>query len=521
MRAAALATLICTLLAAAPAGAAAGEPVAYAPPVDAPIVDPFREPDGPYGRGNRGIEYDTDPGAAVRAIGAGEVVFAGPVAGALHVTVLHPDGLRSSYSFLASISARRGARVAVGAVVGRAGDRLHLGVRRGDQYIDPALLFQGRVEVRVRLVPQGVDDGAGLSEVAALAALVRDRGGPGFGQRAWSWLADRGRDAVGATVRRLDPRRHPIVGIARAARAVTASLLGPHRPCTPAGTRTPSRRGRRVAVLVGGFGSTSDDAAIDDVDTSALGYAAGDVLRFSYAGGRTPDPSDGLDIPASPYGARATQADLESSARALADLIVAVAAAVPGAVIDVVGHSQGGVLARLALVELDRRGTVPPAIDLVVMLGAPHAGAPLAGAVAALKRSVAGDVALDAVARLPGVDLDADEPSPAQLAPGSAALAAGTLPSGVRGLAIAARTDLVVPSPSARVERATNVVVAVDGVSAHDALPGAPETHRELALAIAGLPPSCESRWDRTLDAVAGGAIAAAEGVVSHLLFAG
>ena len=31
--------------------------VVLTPPVDAPVLDPFRAPAGPYGPGNRGIEY--------------------------------------------------------------------------------------------------------------------------------------------------------------------------------------------------------------------------------------------------------------------------------------------------------------------------------------------------------------------------------------------------------------------------------------------------------------------------------
>ena len=82
--------------------------VRYRPPVDAPVTDPFRPPLTPYGPGNRGIEYATVPGTLVRAAADGLVVFAGPVAGALHVTVLHGDGIRTSYSFLAVIRVRRG-----------------------------------------------------------------------------------------------------------------------------------------------------------------------------------------------------------------------------------------------------------------------------------------------------------------------------------------------------------------------------------------------------------------------------
>ena len=74
--------------------------------MDAPVSDPFRSPDDPYGPGNRGIEYDTEPGDVVRAAAAGIVVFAGPVAGELHVTVDHGGGVVSSYSFLERLSVR-------------------------------------------------------------------------------------------------------------------------------------------------------------------------------------------------------------------------------------------------------------------------------------------------------------------------------------------------------------------------------------------------------------------------------
>jgi murein DD-endopeptidase MepM/ murein hydrolase activator NlpD len=113
----------------------------YAPPVAAPVADPFRPPPEPWQSGNRGIEYATAPGTPVHAIGPGAVVFAGAVAGSLHVTILHPDGLRSSYSFLAAIRVRVGQRVRGGALVGVAGERFHVGVRRGRTYLDPASLW--------------------------------------------------------------------------------------------------------------------------------------------------------------------------------------------------------------------------------------------------------------------------------------------------------------------------------------------------------------------------------------------
>src|SRR5690348_15131411 len=93
-----------TLTAVSPPSAAAVPPsrVSYVPPVDAPVVDPFRPPITPYGPGNRGLDYGTQPGDPVRASAEGEVIFAGQVGGTLHVTIRHADGLRTSYSFLAT-----------------------------------------------------------------------------------------------------------------------------------------------------------------------------------------------------------------------------------------------------------------------------------------------------------------------------------------------------------------------------------------------------------------------------------
>ncbi|MDQ3643810.1 MAG: M23 family metallopeptidase, partial [Actinomycetota bacterium] len=88
--------------------------VRHQPPVEAPVVDHFRPPTTPYGPGNRGIDYATGEGNPVRASADGEVVFAGAVAGSLHVVILHDDGIRTSYSFLATIGVRRGQRVSTG-----------------------------------------------------------------------------------------------------------------------------------------------------------------------------------------------------------------------------------------------------------------------------------------------------------------------------------------------------------------------------------------------------------------------
>ena len=114
---------------------------AYQVPVDGVIVDPYRAPDHPYGPGNRGIEYRTDAGAAVRAAQAGPVGFAGQVGGRQVVAIQHADGRRSTYTGLAEVAVERGDDVAGGQPIGSAGPTLHFGVKDGADYVDPAIVF--------------------------------------------------------------------------------------------------------------------------------------------------------------------------------------------------------------------------------------------------------------------------------------------------------------------------------------------------------------------------------------------
>src|SRR5438105_14819433 len=145
-----VALLVAGVVRAAPAAAGGG----YQPPVAAPVSDAFRPPAQAYGPGNRGLDYATAPGTEVRAAADGEVVFAGQVGGTLHVVVLHPDGIRTSYSFLSSIRVQRGDKVRQAQVIGStSSQQFHFGARAGDAYIDPAMLFTSTGPPEVHLVP--------------------------------------------------------------------------------------------------------------------------------------------------------------------------------------------------------------------------------------------------------------------------------------------------------------------------------------------------------------------------------
>jgi murein DD-endopeptidase MepM/ murein hydrolase activator NlpD len=141
-------------------GGAAGVPPkpppagGYRPPTTAVVLDPFRMPLGPYGPGNRGIEYGTASGQPIRAIGAGVVAFSGPVAGREVVSIDHPDGLRSTYTGVGERLVQARDQVDRGTVVARASGPFHLGVRQGSQYLNPQSLFGGGRRARLVAVVQ-------------------------------------------------------------------------------------------------------------------------------------------------------------------------------------------------------------------------------------------------------------------------------------------------------------------------------------------------------------------------------
>ncbi|HET6834202.1 MAG TPA: peptidoglycan DD-metalloendopeptidase family protein [Acidimicrobiales bacterium] len=492
---------------------AAPPPPTYRPPVSAPIADPFRPPAGPYSAGNRGLEYDTEPGDPVWASADGIVVFAGPVAGTLHVTVRHADDVRTSYSFLAAIEVVLGQRLRAGDRVGLTGERLHFGARSGDAYFDPASLFVGG-EVEVELLPFEIPPGSTPeAEARALAQLALDGGGgvaiPGVGA-ALGWLYDRARSTATYAAQLNLPAR----GLGVAADLGSRLLL--HGPCSGGPAPAAPVRGRdRVAITVAGFGSSSSSGSIDELRAADLGYDDDRVVRFSYAGGRVPGSGAAFgDLATSAYEAEATQGDLHGAARRLADLVQDVAAADPGAAIDLFAHSQGGVVTRLALLELAERGVALDQLGVVTTLGTPHKGSDMATTVVGANTTLTGNLGLEAAESFLRRGIDPDGAAIRQLAENSDVvreLAVHGVPEGVQLVSIAARGDLAVAAPNTEVAGATNVTVPVSGWSAHHDLVASDEATTEMARALAGQPPTCEGWRDVVADVAVGHGISFAE----------
>jgi hypothetical protein len=506
-----------------PGRAGAAPDVSYNPPVDGPIVDPFRPPPLPWQAGNRGIDYSPGAGIPVRASADGEVVFAGQVGGELHVVVLHADGIRTSYSFLHSIAVHRGDVVRQGQPLGTSGDHLHFGARVGDTYIDPSLLFDGGPP-HVFLVPDGVRRAGSEAEERSGLQRFLDAGRALLGYAADQVhhgpeaLVDEGRDyldqargllAYGA---QLDPGQK-VGHLAQ----TTVDWWQQRQDCTPAHVVPPPLPKGRVAVLIGGLGSSSGHDSIDEVDAEGLGYAPADVVRFSYLGG---------DIDHHAYGPEHTTVDIRESARRLADLLEQVQRDHPGQAIDLIGHSQGGIVARTALAyEYDDKDRRLPPVAHLVTLASPHHGADLATALSVVGVTGSGETLEWALGSVGAVPFDLRGESVRQLSETSAFLKDlnnRPPPAGVKVTSIASRGDLTVPAVRSRLDGARNVVISAAGPrSEHSDLPGSNAGRREVALALADRPPTCQSLGNMLSDTAVADGISTAEDVAGIAAYIG
>jgi hypothetical protein len=524
-RAVALMVVVLALVAAPVAARAAGAtavPGRWVRPVPGAVVGPFAAPVSRYGPGHRGADLAAPPGTPVVAANVGTVAFAGTVAGSLHVVVAHAGGLRTSYSFLARVDVRRGDAVAAGAQLGVAGGSgpdhgpgvLHLGLRVGDTYVDPMRLFAPTDLTRlIHLAAVDAPPQTGLRrpalEARALAAgLLLPSGvermlhpaGPGLLEQAGAVLGAGAKAGVGLGAALVEPvgsavawlaRRSPAVPIVDDARRAGARLLawGASRlDCTADPAAGPSGGGSGHALLaVAGIQSRTDarTGATFALDTDALGYRAGEVHWFSYAG------TAGVA-----YAAPDTWGDLLRQSLALRDQLRARQRAEPGREVDLVAHSQGGVIvdAFLQLIYDPADPTLPP-IGTVVTLSSPHQGAPLATIARALRASPSGRAALAALR-----DASGDALPPAgvaalrDLAEHSSLLASlwdHRLPDHVDFTSVSGVDDVVVPADRTGVPGGASVTVDPDGFGDHSAIVRDRAAMAATRLALEGRRPPC------------------------------
>jgi murein DD-endopeptidase MepM/ murein hydrolase activator NlpD len=156
MRRVAAAVLLVIAICVVPAGAdvrAPREGASHAVPLFGSLVRRWDAPeDRPFAPGHRGLDVAAAVGTPVRSSAPGVVSFAGSVAGNRTVSVDHPEGVRTTYSFLGTIEAHRGDTVALGDMLGTVGaghpedglpSHVHLSARRSEVYFDPVEIYVG------------------------------------------------------------------------------------------------------------------------------------------------------------------------------------------------------------------------------------------------------------------------------------------------------------------------------------------------------------------------------------------
>ncbi|MHC0428835.1 peptidoglycan DD-metalloendopeptidase family protein [Streptomyces sp. O3] len=155
------------------------------------VLRGWEPPASPYGPGHRGVDLAGSPGAAVRAVAAGRVAFAGRVAGRPVVSIeLAGTGeppLRTTYEPVRA-QVEKGDAVEAGEVVGVlsreaahcAPTCLHWGLRRAHRYLDPLSLLPPRGPSRLLPVfgvpePPAVGEGPDVSPVPRAARATPPR----------------------------------------------------------------------------------------------------------------------------------------------------------------------------------------------------------------------------------------------------------------------------------------------------------------------------------------------------------
>ncbi len=538
------------VLSAGVVGTVGAEPAAAATtgwvrPVNGDVVLAFEAPSSPFGAGHRGVDLAADPDTEVHAAGAGTVEYAGAVAGALHVVVRHDNGWRTSYSFVDDVRVRRGGRVAAGDVVATccapdtgANDDddehrgvVHVGLRIGDDYADPMLLFApDDLTELVRLAPPAGAEWPGehramlqtLAELPGVRGLVdlAASGEAALDEFAAVLAAGAGQladlDAILRAVAPLDPGFFDLgPGLTiDLLRGVTA-YVEQRRRCetSPPPLGAIHGSGNRLMFVAGINSHRTETGASNAFPPERLGYDAVDVRWYSYSSSGAPSSAVATSGSHSgAYVAEDTHAPIRDSARNLGEQLRAMQREQPGRSVDLVAHSQGGLVVQTFLQLYYEPGdpTLPP-LGTVVTLASPHQGAPSATSATAIARMPGGASALDIVPGLP----PASAPSVADLAETSALLHdldATRLPPGLDVVSIGAPLDWVAPRGSTELDGAESVTVNPDSIlGQHSAITTDDDALLAVRNALVGRPPPCISLAASLLATVVGERIAYVE----------
>jgi hypothetical protein len=458
-------------------------------------------------------------------------------------------------------SVARGAIVGTTGGTGEAhdGTALHFGLRVGDRYVDPMQLFRPvDLTKLVHLVPSDDPDehpwtpGAESTELrtslrlplpaGALASLAAVDDGGGCGDdvplvggiisdacAVADWIGDRANEALDAGLRYLQA----VTGISD---EFVRRLRGPLRATADLLRQLPDALARSLARTPPGqfvldvveMGRRFVDTVTADCDDSApaadgtggSGHRVMVVAGIDSSGGAWDSPTVGIDVKALGYyrnegeiryfsytadGGAYTKADtlgdLDLAAQHLLAQLRAMQREQPGREVDLVGHSQGGVVIDIFLSKYyDPADPSLPPLGNVITLSSPHEGAPLSTAAGQARSKTSGRIILDdLVGDGFGLVPPAGSKAVGQLTEGSPTIKSlfpHGLPEHVNYTTIGADTDYVVPATNISVPGATETVIAggdLDLLNEHSAIVSDSDALRAVRSALEGRAPPCVS----------------------------
>ncbi|MFB7809661.1 M23 family metallopeptidase [Streptomyces virginiae] len=155
--------LLSLLLVLAQTALPAALPVVRPLPAPLSVARWWDPPPTPYAAGHRGVDLAAPVGAELRAVAAGRVHHAGPVAGRGVLSLALPNGLRTTYEPVRPL-VTEGEEVSAGQVVAVLTEGshcpapcLHWGLLSGEVYLNPLALL---ARPTPRLLPDPRPDGA-------------------------------------------------------------------------------------------------------------------------------------------------------------------------------------------------------------------------------------------------------------------------------------------------------------------------------------------------------------------------
>lgn len=533
----------------------------YQAPTRAAVLVHFSANNRRWLPGSRTVTYATGFGSAVVAPKEGLVSFAGPVAGRLWVTIDHPDGLRSSLGPLALTGLRRGEHIDKAALVGYASGPLQFSIRAKNAYLDPEILIEGtpdrarlvprllitrhdapslgmarfatapptKVSIRpIRFEPISVDTSGWLFPGNWLndSFLGFDASASGHDNSHRPGLLRRSLGAALSTSRWVSAKLEFAAGIANPGAAlgkafvsVTAqgALQGFQQyferrlNCTAQDVAPPVDP-NRITIVVPGLNSHSKpgDSAdfgiqggIAGVDPTLWGRDPAKTFRYSYGNNLITD--DSLEMTEG-HASSDTQISIRDSAEKLREYVDYLATKYPDTPIDIVAHSQGGLVSLVALTDLGLDAKVSKLVTL---------SSPLIGSSAAdvgNRLSSHGEIAANLAEKISGVPSGAavlaDLPMQGWLVN---SLRANPYSPATQLTTIAAAGDIIVPTHSTSAGRPDSVVGLLDPRKAHNAIQTDSTAMREVRLALAGLPPRCVSLVESLRDFTVGNWVSSLE----------